>query len=156
MTGHREQPNVQQQKMHPQKSHRKLTGMVLRSTAFSRRIVSPNSSAATLPVSCDGNSASKRLFSPNLNTTGHWQTTPKQLNINTHHLSSLYRYRRKSLPFFCSSLTTGLIWTKFGTAIAPRKIDSGTKFQLAAFLYCWKTVHEIFLKQQKLVKQVKN
>ncbi len=67
-----------------------------------------------------------------------------------------YRYHRKSLPFFCSSLTTGPNLIKIGTVVAPGEADQIAKFQRAAFLCCWETAHESFVKQQKSVKQVKN
>ncbi len=61
----------------------------------------------------------------------------------------------ESLCCFCSSLTTGPTWTKFGTAIALRKTDLRTNIHLAVFLCCCGSVRESFVKQQKLVKQVK-
>ncbi len=67
-----------------------------------------------------------------------------------------YRYSRKSLPFFCSSLTTWPNSIKIGTFIAPGESDSLAKFHLAVFLCCRETAHEYFVKQQKLVKPVKN
>ncbi len=71
---------------------------------------------------------------------------------------TLYRYHRyrKSLPFFPSSLTTRPNSTKYGTVVATGEADSRAKFHLAAFLCCWEAAHEIFEKQQKLVKWVKN
>lgn len=67
-TGHREHPSVQQQQMHPQKSHFTLTGSVFRSTELTLWSVSLNSSGATFPVSADGNSISNLLLNPNLKT----------------------------------------------------------------------------------------
>ena len=65
-TGQRLQPSVQQQNAQPQNSQRTFIGIVLRSTLFTRRIVSLNSSGASLPVSAGGNSVVKRLFKPKL------------------------------------------------------------------------------------------
>ena len=47
ITGQREQPNVQQQHKHPQKSHLTLTGSVLRKTQLTLVIVALYSSGAT-------------------------------------------------------------------------------------------------------------
>ncbi len=63
---------------------------------------------------------------------------------------------QKLLAFFCSSSTTEPIWIKFGRALRRGKQTIMQKFYLAAFRHCWETVHENFVKQQKLVKQVKN
>ena len=66
MTGHIEQPRVQQQQRHPQNSHLTFTGRVLRSVALTRPIVALYSSGATRACSEGGNSPSKRFDSPNL------------------------------------------------------------------------------------------
>lgn len=66
ITGHNEHPRVQQQQIHPQKSHRALTGKVFFRTAFTRLMDALNSSGATRDVSVDGNSVLNRLLSPNL------------------------------------------------------------------------------------------
>jgi len=64
-TGHKEQPSVQQQNMHPQNNHRTFTGILFRSMLLIRTMVSLNSSGATFPTNCDGNDASNRLLRPN-------------------------------------------------------------------------------------------
>ncbi len=66
MTGHMEQPSVQQQQRHPQKSQRTLTGNVLRRVTFIRVMVALYSSGATRACKVVGNSVSKRLDRPNL------------------------------------------------------------------------------------------
>lgn len=65
-TGHREQPSVQQQQRHPQKSHFTLTGNVFFKTLLIRKMVSLNSSGATLETRPLGNSVLNLLLSPNL------------------------------------------------------------------------------------------
>lgn len=49
ITGHIEQPKVQQQQMQPQKSHFTFIGRVFFNTLFIRSIVALNSSGATWP-----------------------------------------------------------------------------------------------------------
>ena len=66
MTGHMEQPSVQQQQRHPQKSHLTLTGRLLRSVTLTRVMLALNSSGATRACSAAGNSVSKRFESPKL------------------------------------------------------------------------------------------
>jgi len=66
MTGQREQPSVQQQQTQPQKSHLTLTGRDFFSTPLIRPTVALNSSGATRDSRPQGNSALKRLLSPNL------------------------------------------------------------------------------------------
>ncbi len=65
-------------------------------------------------------------------------------------ISPIYRYSRKSLPFFCSSLTAWPNSTKIGTIIAPGEADPLAKFHRAAFLCCRGTAHERFVMQQKI------
>lgn len=64
ITGHKEQPNVQQQQTQPQNSHFTLTGRVFFKIPFIRLIVALNSSGATRETSPDGNSELKRLLRP--------------------------------------------------------------------------------------------
>lgn len=66
ITGHREQPRVQQQQTHPQKSHFTFTGRVFFRTLLIRPMVALNSSGATREINPAGNSALKRLLKPNL------------------------------------------------------------------------------------------
>ena len=47
MTGHIEQPSVQQQQRHPQKSHRTFTGSVFLRVTLTRLMVALYSSGAT-------------------------------------------------------------------------------------------------------------
>ncbi len=61
-----EHPSVQQQHRHPQKSHRTLTGRVLRRVTLTRLMVALNSSGATRACRAQGNSVSKRLDRPKL------------------------------------------------------------------------------------------
>ena len=76
ITGHNEQPNVQQQQTQPQNSHLMLTGKVFFKTLFILIIVALNSSGATRETKPFGNSDSNRLLKPNLN---------KQIECNNHH-----------------------------------------------------------------------
>lgn len=66
ITGHREQPKVQQQQMHPQNSHLTLSGSVFFKMPLMRAMVALNSSGATRETSPAGNSVLKRLLSPKL------------------------------------------------------------------------------------------
>lgn len=66
MTGHREQPNVQQQQTQPQNSHFTFTGNVFFKMPLIRPVVALNSSGATRETSPEGNSVLKRLLKPNL------------------------------------------------------------------------------------------
>ena len=66
MTGHIEQPRVQQQQRQPQKSHLTLTGRVFLSVTLTLVMVALNSSGATRACKAEGNSVSKRLDNPNL------------------------------------------------------------------------------------------
>lgn len=66
MTGHREQPKVQQQHTQPQNNHFTFTGSVFLSTLLALIIVALNSSGATRDTSPLGNSHSNRLLKPNL------------------------------------------------------------------------------------------
>jgi len=66
MTGHREQPRVQQQHTQPQNNHLTLTGKVFFNTLFILITVALNSSGATRDIRPLGNSDSKRLLRPNL------------------------------------------------------------------------------------------
>jgi hypothetical protein len=66
ITGHREQPNVQQQQTQPQKSHFTLTGSVFLSNPFIRIMVALYSSGAIRDTRPLGNSELKRLLRPNL------------------------------------------------------------------------------------------
>lgn len=66
MTGQREQPKVQQQHRHPQKSHLTLTGRVFFKMPLIRITVSLNSSGATLDTKPLGNSVLNLLLNPNL------------------------------------------------------------------------------------------
>jgi len=56
MTGQSEQPRVQQQHIHPQKSHLAFIGRLFFKTELIRPIVSSYSSGATREVSALGNS----------------------------------------------------------------------------------------------------
>lgn len=69
ITGHREQPNVQQQQTQPQNSHFTLTGSVFFRTLLTRNTVALNSSGATRDTKPLGNSVSNRLLRPNLRHT---------------------------------------------------------------------------------------
>ena len=68
ITGHSEQPNVQQQQRHPQNNHFTFTGKVFLKTLLILSIVSLNSSGATLETRPLGNSVLNRLLKPNLKT----------------------------------------------------------------------------------------
>lgn len=72
MTGHKEQPSVQQQQTQPQNSHLTFTGSVFFRTLFIRRTVALNSSGATRDTRPLGNSDSKRLLRPNLQGKINW------------------------------------------------------------------------------------
>ncbi len=85
----------------------------------------------------------------------HWLLRNSSSKFCPDLCATLYRYHGRTLPFFCSSLTTRPIRTKFGTFIARREADYEAKFHLAAFLHCWETVHESVVKLQRLLKQVK-
>lgn len=66
ITGHNEQPNVQQQQTQPQNNHFTLTGRAFFKIPFIRPIVALNSSGATRETNPEGNSELKRLLRPNL------------------------------------------------------------------------------------------
>lgn len=66
MTGHKEQPKVQQQQTQPQNSHFTLTGRVFLRTLFTRITVALYSSGATRETRPFGNSASNLLLRPKL------------------------------------------------------------------------------------------
>ena len=66
ITGHKEQPNVQQQHIQPQNNHLTFSGRVFFRIALIRDIVALNSSGATRDTRPVGNSELKRLLSPNL------------------------------------------------------------------------------------------
>lgn len=66
ITGHNEQPRVQQQHMQPQNSHLTFSGSVFFNTLFIRWIVALNSSGATRDTKPAGNSTLNRLLKPNL------------------------------------------------------------------------------------------
>ena len=66
MTGHIEQPRVQQQQRHPQNSHLTLMGKFFLREPLTRAIVALNSSGATLACSDGGNSVSNRFDIPKL------------------------------------------------------------------------------------------
>ena len=66
MTGHIEQPSVQQQQRQPQKSQRTLTGRERRRVEFTLPREALNSSGATRACRPDGKSLSKRFDNPNL------------------------------------------------------------------------------------------
>lgn len=66
ITGHREQPRVQQQQTQPQNSHLTLTGKVFFKIPLMRPIVALNSSGATRDTRPEGNSVLNRLLKPNL------------------------------------------------------------------------------------------
>lgn len=66
MTGHNEQPSVQQQHTQPQNNHLTFTGIVFFSTLFTRDTVALYSSGATRDTRPFGNSKSNLLLNPNL------------------------------------------------------------------------------------------
>lgn len=66
ITGHNEQPNVQQQHIQPQNNHLTLTGNVFFNILFILDNVSVNSSGATRDTSPLGNSELNLLLKPNL------------------------------------------------------------------------------------------
>lgn len=66
ITGHKEQPRVQQQQRHPQNSHLTLIGSVFLRMPFILITVSLNSSGATLDTNPLGNSVLNLLLKPKL------------------------------------------------------------------------------------------
>lgn len=66
ITGHKEQPSVQQQQTQPQNSHLTFTGSVFFKTLLTLEMVALNSSGATRETKPAGNSVLKRLLSPKL------------------------------------------------------------------------------------------
>jgi hypothetical protein len=89
ITGHIEQPSVQQQQRHPQKSHLTLTGSVLRRVTFTRLMVDLYSSGATRACSEGGNSPSNRFDRPKLKgRTWHLEKT---------HLPAAHRKRMATI-----------------------------------------------------------
>lgn len=74
ITGHKEQPNVQQQQRQPQNSHLTFTGRVFFNIPFIRITVSLNSSGATRDTKPLGNSVLNLLLKPNLKQYTHYCT----------------------------------------------------------------------------------
>lgn len=66
ITGHKEQPKVQQQQTQPQNNHFAFIGNVRFKMLFTRDIVALYSSGATRDIKDDGKSSAKRLLKPNL------------------------------------------------------------------------------------------
>lgn len=85
ITGHREQPAVQQQHKRPQKSQRTWLGSEFSNRLLILRIVSWNSSGANFPCNSLGNSSLNLLFMPNLNwhyySKGEIQRRREGINI---------------------------------------------------------------------------